>query len=601
MRNNRLMRKATLTLVAAALCLCAQAQNKTTQSKDTTVNRRVQIEKDYEPEIGTHKRANVELQLNKPQVERAETEYSQYALTMKPKNQANVLNVTKPCDTTLQHETPRSGYARIGFGPLWVEAVDFWYPILNGKEGYFDVGIHHNGQIQGENKNHPAKHYLNTAADINFSKSFDPGILYLNLGYQNEWFNYYGANELGLETYQYSNFNNEPVYRYQLMPEHQSLNRLAFTLGMKSDGVLSSNWFYNAYLGYNVLTTANRLQEHQIRGGVNTGMMVGMHKLDINLTFLGLIYGSQSWEEQTPITEGIYYDYPFLNNGNVTLAPAYVMRWKNLNLRLGAKANFAFYRNRHIAISPDVTIDYTVSDIINFFGGVTGDYEINSLWNVLNDNRYYAVERAIYDNTYIPVDAFVGFKLRPVKGLNITANFHYNLLKDAMFYHNNSYLTTLGAEENYAPNFAADYADADLLTFGLKASYNHNERFLIYARMQYNKWMMHTENILPWHKPTWEFGMGAEAKIYRGLSANVDFTYNSPSLNRLGFSLSDDKQVEVGPMYDLNLGVDYQFPRNWSLFLQLNNLVAIGGINYQPWYGYNTIGFNAMVGAKVRF
>ena len=130
-----------------------------------------------------------------------------------------------------------------------MESVDFWYPILNSKDGYFDVGIHHNGALQGETKKHPAKHYLNTAADINFSKSFNPGTLYLNLGYQNEWFNYYGDNELGDDLYQYLNFNNEPVYRYQLMPEHQSLNRLAFTLGMRSDGVLSSNWFYNAYLG----------------------------------------------------------------------------------------------------------------------------------------------------------------------------------------------------------------------------------------------------------------------------------------------------------------------------------------------------------------
>lgn len=599
MTNHRLLRNTLLVLLASTLALTAQAQNKTTQTKDTTVNRRVQIEKDYEPEIGNHKRANIELQVEKPKVQPAQTEYSHYTISLKPENQAATISATKPCDTTLNHETPNKGYARIGFGPLWVESVDFWYPILNSKDGYFDVGIHHNGALQGETKKHPAKHYLNTAADINFSKSFNPGTLYLNLGYQNEWFNYYGDNELGDDLYQYLNFNNEPVYRYQLMPEHQSLNRLAFTLGMRSDGVLSSNWFYNAYLGYNVLTTTNRLQEHQIRGGVNTGMMVGMHKLDINLSFLGIIYGSQSWNKQEPITSATALAYPYLNNGQINLAPAYVMRWKKLNLRLGVKANFAFYRNRHIAVSPDVTVDYTVSDIINFFGGVTGDYETNSLWNVLNTNRYYAVERAICDNTYIPVDAFVGFKLKPVKGLNITADFHYKMLKDALFYHNNGYVNGIDPQEFYAPNFAADQADADLLTFGLKASYNHNERFLVYARMQYNKWMMNDSIVSPWHKPTWEFGMGAEAKIYKGLSANLDFTYNSPSTTRLGNNTL--RTAEVGPMYDLNFGADYQFPRHWSLFLELNNLVAIGGINYQPWYGYNTIGFNAMVGAKVRF
>lgn len=596
------MRPTVKALVAAAALLVSAAafgQNKTTTAKDTTVNRKVQIEKDYEPEIGTHKRANIDLVVEKPKVEPAQTEYSHYTISMKPEQQATTINATKPCDTTLNHETPRKGFARLGFGPYWVEMFDFWYPILNSKEGYFDVGVHHNGELQPANDKHEAKHYLNTGIDINFNKSFNPGTLYLNLGYQNEWFNYYGDNDLGPDSYQYVNVENQPIYRNQLMPAHQSLNRIAFTLGMRSNGLLPSNWFYDASLAYNVLTTANRLQEHQIRGDVNTGMMVGMHRLNINLTMLGILYGSQSWEGQTPLTE-VFYPTNHSNNGVVTFAPSYQMHWKNLNVNLGVKANFAFVQHRPIAVSPDVKIDYTVSDIVNFFGGITGDYQIHSLWNMLNENRYYAVENAAYNNTYIPIDAFVGFKLKPIKGLNITADFHYEMMKDAAFYRNNDYL---GVDNiyHYSNNFVADHADANLFTIGVKASYNYNERFLVYAAMRYNKWQVNDSLVLAWHKPTWEFALGAQARIYKGLSANIDFVYHSPSKNNLGRNINEQSLVEVGPMYDLNLGVDYQFERNWSLFLQLNNLVAIGGINYQPWYGYNTIGFNAMVGAKVRF
>ncbi|MDO4191503.1 MAG: hypothetical protein Q4D14_07500 [Bacteroidales bacterium] len=590
---------ALFTLLCVTTTLSSQT-TKTTQSKDTTIYRKVQIEKDYEPEIGTHKRNNVELQMEKPKVEQATTEYSRYAISLKPENQAVTINATKPCDTTLLHATPEKGYLQLGFGPYWTEMLDFWYPILNSKDGYFDVGIHHNGDIQPANEKHSAKHYINTALDINFNKEFDPGILYLNLGYRNEWLNYYGLSDLdSLSTTKYFNVANQDVQKNLLIPDHQSLNRLAFTIGMKSDGVLPSNWFYNVSLGYRLLTTTNRLQEHQVQGLLNTGMMVGMHKLDINFGFLGLIYSSQPWYEQTPLTEA-QYATAHQNNGIITLSPAYVLQWKKLHLRLGVKSNFAFVNERKVAVSPDVIVDYTVSDIVNFFGGVTGDYQIHSLWNTLNENRYYAIEHAAYDNTYIPIDAFVGFKLRPIDGLNITADLHYKMVKDAAFYRNNAY-QSLDGLWHYSNNFVTDHDNASLFTVGVKASYNYNERFRIYGGMRYGKWQLKTSSLEAWHMPTWQFELGAEARIYKGLSANIDFASQSKSKNWLPTSPTTGTVVEVGPMYDLNFGANYQFERNWSIFLKLNNLVAIGGKNYQPWYGYDTIGFNAMIGASLRF
>lgn len=598
--NKRYTVKALVAAAALLVSTAAFGQNKTTTAKDTTVNRKVQIEKDYEPEIGSHKRANIDLVVEKPKVEKAQTEYSHYTISMKPEQQATTINATKPCDTTLNHETPRKGYARLGFGPYWVELFDFWYPILNSKEGYFDIGIHHNGEIQPESKISDAKHYLNTGIGINFNKSFDPGTLYLNLGYQNEWFNYYGETAMDdSPSNLFLNHSKETVNLQQITPDHQSLNRIAFTIGMRSNGLLPSNWFYDAALGYNVLTTTNRLQEHQIRANVNTGLMVGMHKLNIDFDILGIVYGSQSWENQQPLSEALYANR-HQNNGIVTLAPAYIMHWKNLNVTLGAKANLSFNSHRHFAVYPNVMIDYTVSDIVNFFGGVTGDYQVHSLWNILNDNRYYAIENAAYDNTYIPVDAFVGFKLKPIKGLNITADLHYKIIKDAAFYRNNDYQTT-DSTYYFHNNFVTDHADADLFTIGLKASYNYNERFMVYGTMRYNKWQVGDSLVMAWHKPTWQFGLGAQARIYKGLSANLDFTYQSPSKNNLGRVLHETNYVDVAKIYTLNLGVDYQFERNWSLFLQLNNLVSMGGIVHQYWYGYNTIGFNAIVGAQVRF
>ncbi|MFN6084250.1 MAG: hypothetical protein ACK476_04905 [Fluviicola sp.] len=54
----------------------------------------------------------------------------------------------------------------------------------------------------------------------------------------------------------------------------------------------------------------------------------------------------------------------------------------------------------------------------------------------------------------------------------------------------------------------------------------------------------------------------------------------------------------LGPVVDMNLGVEYRYNKRISGFIKLNNIAAQ---RYQKWYNYPVQGFQGMVGATFRF
>src|SRR5690606_37874051 len=68
--------------------------------------------------------------------------------------------------------------------------------------------------------------------------------------------------------------------------------------------------------------------------------------------------------------------------------------------------------------------------------------------------------------------------------------------------------------------------------------------------------------------------------------------------NRTHINLDNNEQIKLKPIYDLNLGADYQLGETFFVFTQLNN---IAGTLYQRWYNYPAYGFNATLGLGARF
>jgi len=97
-----------------------------------------------------------------------------------------------------------------------------------------------------------------------------------------------------------------------------------------------------------------------------------------------------------------------------------------------------------------------------------------------------------------------------------------------------------------------------------------------------------------WHLPAFESDI-AMRYTYNdaiGLTASLHLASGSPYLTREGASL------QLSPLLDLNVGGTYRINDNFSLFLDVNNLLSS---NYQRWYRYPQLGLNVIGGVMFRY
>ena len=98
----------------------------------------------------------------------------------------------------------------------------------------------------------------------------------------------------------------------------------------------------------------------------------------------------------------------------------------------------------------------------------------------------------------------------------------------------------------------------------------------------------------PWHLPTTE------------LTVRANYLAKEKVLLKLGFFYLDGiyafdsglREVQLDPIVDLSLGIDYLVSERFSVFGDFNNLL---GKNYQRYLNYPVKGFNFIAGASYSF
>lgn len=576
-----------------AISLLASAQKK----DSIKTIRNVQIEREYTPEVTPIDRPNINLQAEDPKIQKANPIFSDYIKLYDIK--ASPLIPLQPKQfNSINRRHGKSGFARLGFGPLFGWLGDFWYPVWNTGDGYFDILFHHDGILSISDNN---KKLFNTALGINFNTNFDDSQLYISAMIANKSFNYYGKDE-DIQTYNaHKDWNN-------IFTKDQSFNTIDLMLGLKNKERNSSDLFWDAYLNYHLHTTSVKVAEHNVNA---------IGKIDLQLDDNSLIaeggakvffYNNRDNEAMTAIP----YIYGIDNakwktNVIMYLTPAFWWDFDNVKIKLGAKSFFSFGRTPAIALSPDVRIDYFADDILNLYAGVGGDYSVNSLANTTALNRYYNLSATLH-NTYTPFDLYGGLNVKIVKGLIFNALASYKYVFNAIFFKNNAF--KFGANDTcYNRYFEANYQNGGRFNAKLGLNYNIQERINLFASMEYNRWFFKKEtnvNYYAWHTPEWLINVGSDFKVGKGFFGGLHFYFASKmKAEKFAFDATTNTKQEIVTLpatYDLNLNAGYNISKNLSIFGQLNNILAISpDMNPQIWYGYKTMGFNALIGFTLQF
>jgi hypothetical protein len=583
------MKKIIIALAFLGTCILAQAQNATPEKQDTTlINKEVEIEKDYQPELKKSKRLNVKLIPRQPEVKAKKPNYSQYISEIKlHSNSAPIQQV--PLEG-YKRRTPYKNYIEVAGGMPINWATEGYVELIDNRRFQLNTNFIHTGI------HNPVQHYYDTDIALNGSYQWSrQTTLFGSVNYLNDIYSYNGVDSVFGFDSSYK-FPNNKIYKGdQLIPENQQRNRINIIAGiMQHQG--RNPWAFNAHIAYDMLhLQSNGLMENRIA-------LVGDGKYELDFATAALDINIQT---------AVYNNAPnaeipvnLKNQTLISLSPKMLKSWKNIHFQIGAHLNISTDVKPHVNLLPDLKAEYQITKWFQAYGGLTGDYQFNDMIHSFNQNPYWDPENTMTFNTVKPLDGFLGANFTPLKNLTINPYIHYAYIENNISYTNKTYYSTDVRNDIYPrPShtlaygniFTAKYQDLSELNIGTKVSYDLKNTIGASADLNYYHYSSEV-----YHTPSFTCNMSAYGRIAEHLILSTDLKM-AFGRKALFFKNTDQSYVEnMDAFIEWNLRASYELGNQFALFAKGNNLLGSIGDN-QKWYGYENFGPYASIGFNYKF
>lgn len=562
--------------ISASLLVCSLIVAHAASPDSITIKRDVTVQKDYVPTIQDAGKINEIPSIVDPEIKQIDVTYSPYSILLDPNYQIRQLESARLKSPPLI--TRKEGLLRLGLGNKWSTLGDFMYPLLN-KPGYrLDINLNHRGIFSDE------MHHQNKGG-LSYRHYTKNGEFSMDGSYGFEGFNYYGEN-LILTKYANTTFLNEIGSSFlgsDYLPEIAKISTWDMSIGYNT---LPTNKEYslNIKLNYDGFSPTQGLMEHLIKTKIYYDKNIDENKAGIDVQLQNLVYNTDNVQN--------YYAQP--NYSVFTLNPFFAFKQSNWSLRLGVSTNFSKdAEGKGFAPTADIEGQATLVDkSIYAYGGITGDYQVNSMNYMESLNRYMNLNKKIKD-TYTPFDVYGGLKLKLLYNFLIDMSVRHKTIKNQYFFVNDILTNTAINSTQFANNFGVVYHDANLFNAALRINYNYNQVFSFILAAKYNNWKL-PDGVEAWYLPKYEFDFGTDMKLTKRTSVNI-YTYVATGRKTLALDGSIESMKAIA---DINLGFFYAHSSKVSSFLKLNNLL---NSHYENWNGYEVIGFNAMLGLTFSF
>ena len=572
------------------------------QAQDSIVNRSVSVEREYQPMIHDAGKINSMPLVLEPNVVKSPANYSNFNLPLNADYNIHIL----PAAELIPEKPPLTdkGFARIGVGNFSNTLADFAYPLINTPDIRLDFSLNHLATFDTRQM------HSTTKANLSFDKIFKTFDLYAGVGGGHEYFKYYGNNYNSVDSIinleqlavKYENPYYEEISRigintsqrsYSLdslsrFPNNDTFWRFNAQVGLRSLP-MSTDLRYQAEIQYKLFRSLNGMTENIVRTQAGFSTPNEKNRLGLDFDLSNMMYSS------VKIPDFNYWDtYAVL-----TLNPYFKIDRPTYNVRLGIKSSFSFVHGSFVNPSADVNAEWkAIPEYLSIYGGMTGDYEINTLDKIFTENPYLLSDIRLTD-TYTPVDFYAGIKLKPLYNLLLDGYIDFKQIDNQYFFVNNGYSVATSNtilypsdETIYTNRFSAVYSSATRFKAGVRANYNYKKQVNIELKYAYNGWTVENQPFA-WNKPKYEAQLNTDLRVNDNLTVSANMYYEGTRYARLGYFpiLMQDK-------VDINLGVAYSY-NNWlTVFGKINNLI---NNQYQNYYGYDVQGTNMMIGAAFSF
>jgi len=361
----------------------------------------------------------------------------------------------------------------------------------------------------------------------------------------------------------------------------QTFNRIG--AGIYFNNKLSkSQLVYQAGLGIKYFNNRFEAKESNITTNIGVGYKLSetaKFNVDANASFVG------------------YKDAENFNRSYIRLRPAYESKSDLVNLSLGAVIGYTndeVNNARKFNIYPSVRVGYElVDDQLQVFGGVEGDLQRTTLYDLTQENPYLNQNVAVADVNKI-LDFYGGLTGSLGNSVNFTARAAYQSYRNLYFFNNS-------ATDSTKFDLVYDNGTTKVINFIGELTYTQSQNFRLGLKTEYNAY---TTDLLvkPFHRPAFQTNVFGSYNLNDKFYFHTELYYISSTFGQVA-RLDTEGQSrlvlkETDNIADLNLKVDYRFSNKFSTFVMGNNIL---GNQYQRFVNYPNKGLLLMIGASYIF
>lgn len=547
----------------------AQFATAQVSKNDTIAKRNVVIERDYTPTAPDVHRIVVNPIVTEPEIKPEPTTFSDQSSPLQP---AFDLHKWQAAVVHIDQDPIHKGYALLGGGLYGNVLGDLLLPIVSDMSQQLTFNTHL-WSLFGNKQQH-----LVTNFGIDYTHYFKPFDFLAGAYFNREEFNYYGTN------------GSSSQWLPAATSYKDSTNHFVnggFKVAIRSHQN-PSNVDYSAQVTYNSFVPGFGLHEQKINLSGNVEVPVAAYRIGVSADVTNFSY-------RQPTSTG----YP--NYAVIGVNPYFNLLGDTWKVHIGLKdVVTSGGNNRKINLMPDVTAHIDLIPTVTAYGGITGNYDVNSMQNMMEINRYLLPLVRVRDS-YVPIDAFAGIKSSPTAGLLLNGSIDYKYFDKQYFFINPSSIDTLSGAlpTQYwnKPMFDVAYDNAQEVTLHFNSNYNWRDQQVIFLEANYHYWHMQTL-AHAWMQPSFEFAAGIDQKVSQHLFLNANYYFAGGRYA----GLPNNSSIRMKNINDVNIGASYSYSNWLTAFARVNNILGLSSsLRYQTWYGYDAVGCNFQVGVAFSF
>ena len=582
-------------VLAASLSAFAQS--------DSALNRTIMVERDFQPVIQAAGKVSTKPSVVTKTIEPTPVEYSTYTAEVAPAPTVSSM-LSQP--TRFEPGTNYNGYIRGGLGHPQT-LFDFGYHLDDGKNSILDVYAHHKAEwgMAALSK---------TKVGLDFKHPFSTCDLYFGVNGGNVYYHKYG------HFYDYSKDHGLWAKNSDAYPKPHSIGEMDKTalwtaeafIGIKANA--KQDFQYKVQTGYMLFSKPGAVSEHQVRTHASFDWHYESHHIGAN------VYVQNNFLQLGSLGK-VIPDSLVQKRHNFRIEPYYAFEGKRVRVHAGVNIDMNL-GPWVVAPSPHINFEAQVAkQWLTIYADVMGSLGTNSLQSYMEENRYRIIHAGIMEPhkaAYTPVDAEVGFHIRPHRDLLIELHGGY-----AYMTHEDVWVAT--ADSNYfapldmkigAGDFTYFHTDLQRGKIGGQIHYHYRDYVNIHFYGDAYFWK---GDSTVYDRAKWEMGLRVDGRIDKNWSL-----YSENKFVGSRKALATDGEHTLAPIVDLNIGVQYEMmvgqgkgksekvkvksngeqvlrpePQpNLALFFQLDNWLHRKN---EYLYGYRSQGIGFLIGATFRF